>query len=123
MIRRSCGEFTAYWPAKLTVFRYPLSHSDEPYEEAINVPLLVRYSKRIDGGQVSDAVVSLNDFMPTLLSLCDAEIPGEKVQGVGLSDHILGDNSGSDRAYVEGWRVENDDPEREDWGRGASPGR
>jgi len=94
-----------------------------PFEEAINVPLIVRYPGRVDGNRVSEAVVSLNDLMPTLLSLCEAPIPASQVQGTDLSRHLLGETPGPDRAYVEGWRVENDVPGAEDWGPWGQPWR
>lgn len=46
------------------------------YEDLIRVPLIVRYPGRVPGGKVSDAIQSLVDFSPTILSLTGNSIPG-----------------------------------------------
>lgn len=59
------------------------------YEEAIRVPLLVRWPGCVLAGHVSDACVNTPDIMPTLLSLLDLPIP-DGVEGVDLSHCALG---------------------------------
>lgn len=84
-----------------------------PYEESIHVPFVARWPGHIPAGLRSDAIVSSVDLMPTILSLCGAEIP-DSVQGVDQSHHLLGaDGPRSDSVYLQilgpGW------PHRGEW--------
>jgi arylsulfatase A-like enzyme len=82
---------------------------DVPLEESIHVPLVCRYPAGIDAettsdevGRVSDAVVSLVDYMPTFLSLCDVDVP-DSVQGRDVAEHVLDPAvEGPDATYIEG---------------------
>lgn len=56
-----------------------LWHKMMPYEEALRVPLVMRLPGTINGGLRSDAVVSLIDIAPTILSVCGADVPDEYV--------------------------------------------
>jgi len=96
----------------------------DPYAESINVPLLVRYPGEVPAGRRSEAVASLVDLMPTLLSFCGVDTPAA-VQGRDLSGHLRDDPDATipDSAYVEGWRVENDIPDQADWGPWGQPWR
>jgi arylsulfatase A-like enzyme len=55
-----------------------------PYEEAVRVPLIMRYPARIRAGLRSQAVVSLIDVMPTILSVLGESVP-ENMQSRDLS--------------------------------------
>lgn len=78
-----------------------------PYEESIHVPFIARWPEHITAGTRSDAIVSSVDLMPTLLSLCDIQIP-DGIQGVDQS-HVLKGQDGpvSDSVYLQilgpGW--------------------
>lgn len=48
-----------------------------PYEEALRVPMLVRYPKLADGGTLSDALALNIDLAPTLLDMAGLPIPNE----------------------------------------------
>ena len=50
------------------------------YEESLSMPLLIRHPVRIDPGSTSDDIVVNVDIGPTLLDLCDVEVPDD-VQG------------------------------------------
>ena len=60
-----------------------------PWEEAINIPFIVRYPAKINKGQVRDWIVSSVDVMPTLLGMCNAPIPSN-VDGMDYSSTFLG---------------------------------
>lgn len=60
-----------------------------PWEEAINVPFILRYPRKVRAGGKTDLLLSTVDIMPTLLALCGAPIP-KGVQGLDLSSHVLG---------------------------------
>jgi arylsulfatase A-like enzyme len=71
-----------------TVLTYASDHGDcfwshgrnqkgNPFEEAINVPLIVQWPDEIPAGRVSQAPVSIVDIAPTLLGLADVSVPTE----------------------------------------------
>jgi arylsulfatase A-like enzyme len=62
-----------------------LEGDNEPFEEAVRVPLIIRYPGTLSAGQ-NDALLSNVDLMPTLLKLCGVDIP-ENVQGQDFSVH------------------------------------
>lgn len=59
------------------------------YEEAVRVPFLVRWPKRIPAGHVTDACLNTPDIMPTLLSMLDLPVP-TKAEGINLSHCAYG---------------------------------
>jgi arylsulfatase A-like enzyme len=61
-----------------------------PYEEAVSVPLIVRWPGRIAPGSRSDALFTPMDHLPTLLSLAGAASPYSRIDGVDLSGAMLG---------------------------------
>ena len=73
------------------------------YEEAIRVPLLVRWPGRIKPASVSDALMNTPDIMPTLLGLMDLPIPRE-VEGMDLSHCALGSSGDDTLANASGSR-------------------
>jgi arylsulfatase A-like enzyme len=60
-----------------------------PWEESINIPLIIRYPKNIKSSQIRDWLIASVDIMPTLLGLAGAEIP-DKVQGIDQSALFTG---------------------------------
>lgn len=66
-------------------------NKQQPWEESINVPLIVRYPNQIQSGQRSNLLVGTADLAPTLLAMTDSPIPSE-MQGLDLSRQILHQN-------------------------------
>lgn len=64
------------------------------FEEAINVPFIIKWPKKIKPNQKSDLIISVTDLMPTILNLADAieGIP-TNLDGKDLSS-IITDNKG-----------------------------
>ncbi len=60
------------------------------YEEAVRVPFVVRWPRRIPAGRTSDITFHSPDIMPTLLGLMDLSIP-DGVEGTDCSGHLTGD--------------------------------
>jgi arylsulfatase A-like enzyme len=62
----------------------------KPWEESIMVPLLLRYPQRLGrtGRQIS-SIINTPDIMPTLLGLCDMEVPAT-VEGTSHADLVSG---------------------------------
>jgi len=71
------------------------------FEELMRVPLLVRSPEGTSGGRVSDQLVSHVDLVPTILSRCGVEPPGD-LHGVDISELL----QGSDERAREGLAFE-----------------
>jgi arylsulfatase A-like enzyme len=76
-----------------------MAHKQEPLEESISIPFIVRYPKRIPKGTVTDALLSPMDIMPTLLSLAGVPCPKE-VEGISLSEAAVGKRSDQQDALL-----------------------
>lgn len=69
------------------------------YEGGVHVPLIARWPTRVKAGQVSDALVSIVDLMPTMLDVADAPpvpgLPGQSLLPILMSqksawrDHLF----------------------------------
>jgi arylsulfatase A-like enzyme len=59
------------------------------YEEALRMPLLVRYPREIKPGSVSDAIVTNLDFAPTFLDYAGVTAPTD-MQGVSMRPVLAG---------------------------------
>lgn len=66
-----------------------LHHGFWVYEEAMRVPLVMRWPGRIPAGRVHENPVELNDVMPTILALLDLPFDG-RLLGHDLSDAVVG---------------------------------
>jgi arylsulfatase A-like enzyme len=64
-------------------------NKQQPYEESIHIPLIMRWPERLPAGQVSDLLIGVVDHAPTLLGLLGVG-PAEAMNGLDLSAHVLG---------------------------------
>lgn len=64
----------------------------KPWSESTIVPFIARWPGRIPAGAEESAPFGLVDVMPTLLSICGAEIPSH-VEGIPLPQMLLGEPS------------------------------
>ncbi len=64
---------------------------EQPWEESVRIPLLVRWPGRVPAGKECEALVSTVDLSPTLLGLTGVEVP-EAIEGADLSNVFLGDD-------------------------------
>jgi arylsulfatase A-like enzyme len=69
-------------------------HKQRPWEEAIRIPFIVRYPRKIRAGIKTDALINSVDVLPTLLGLMGARAPGD-VQGRDLSAFARGKRGGA----------------------------
>lgn len=69
-------------------------NKQQPWEESINVPLVMRWGRRLPIGTESDLLIGLLDYAPTLLGLLGVPVPAA-MEGRDLSRQILG--QGGDR--------------------------
>ncbi len=66
-----------------------------PFEEAVRVPLFLRWPGHIAAGSKSDALFTPMDLMPTLLELVGVRAPpGVALDGIDLSAAVLGKQPG-----------------------------
>ena len=74
------------------------------YEEALQMPFLVRYPRGIRAGTVMDSIVSNLDFAPTFLELAGAPVPGE-MQGRSFLPILRGEEPADweNTAYNRYW--------------------
>lgn len=68
-----------------------LLHGPNIYEEAVRVPLLVRWPDQIAAGQVLSSPVEMVDLFPTILDLLGIEPPPVPIQGRSLAAALYGD--------------------------------
>lgn len=73
----------------------------QPWEESINIPFLIRWPGRIPAGQKCNALLSIVDITPSLLGLLGIEVPCEP-EGSDLSPIMLGSKSeeGPDSVFL-----------------------
>jgi arylsulfatase len=69
------------------------------YDCLTRVPLIFSWKGHINEKQISDALVSSVDIMPTILNLINADIPSQ-VQGISLKPILEGKNESSGRKYI-----------------------
>jgi len=69
------------------------------YEEAIRIPLLLRYPRRVKPGTVLDPLVLSIDLAPTVLELAGAAVPKD-LHGRSLLPLLRGDAAGWRRAFL-----------------------
>jgi arylsulfatase A-like enzyme len=81
-----------------------LEADNQPFEEAVRVPLIIRYPATGTAGSKNDALVSTVDLMPTLLRFCGVDIP-EGVQGLDVSAHRESVYSSGKLGEPEEWRM------------------
>jgi arylsulfatase A-like enzyme len=65
-------------------------NKQQPYDESIRVPLLVRWPGRVPAGAVSDLLIGVVDHTPTLLGLAGIDVPAD-MNGRDLSAFVCRD--------------------------------
>lgn len=75
-------------------------NKQQPYDESIRVPLLWHWPRGFGvNGRSLDAPINSEDFMPTLLGLCELPVP-KTVAGINYSKYLLGGKNPSDGATL-----------------------
>lgn len=75
-------------------------HKQRPYEESINVPLLIRYPAAFGHkGKKNDMLIGTPDLMPTILGLCSLPIP-DTVEGIDRSPVMKGEQKDDSEAVL-----------------------
>ena len=62
------------------------------FEEALQMPFLVRYPEEIEAGSTNDDILVNIDFAPTFLDYAEASIPDD-MQGTSFRSNLTGDTS------------------------------
>jgi len=71
------------------LWSHGMTKKEQPWEESVSIPLLVRWPGRVPAGRVCEELVSTADFAPTLLAMCGLEPPG-RMEGADLSAVVRG---------------------------------
>ena len=69
------------------------------FDEAVRVPLSIRWPGHVAGGRIVSALVAHADLCPTILDLAGVPVPAT-VQGTSLVPFLLGEADGPGRAWV-----------------------
>jgi arylsulfatase len=94
------GPDAAYYPqvSNSGPFRGYLGSS---YEGGIRTPMMIRWPGRVPSGWVTNAMVSITDFMPTLAAIVGGELPADRaIDGVDQSALFLGASEESAREAI-----------------------
>jgi arylsulfatase len=71
------------------------------FEGSIRTPMMIRWPARVPSGRVTNAMVSITDFLPTLAAIVGAELPGDRaIDGVDQSALFLGTSDQSAREAI-----------------------
>ena len=74
-------------------------NKQQPWEESINVPLVMRFGDRLPRGTRSDLLIGALDYAPTLLGLLGVEAP-PAMEGRDLSGYVVGGAAGEQPTSV-----------------------
>ena len=85
--------------AKNTIVVFTTDHGEQlgsqgrrcklvPFEESINIPLIIRWPGKVKPGTVSDALYTPVDHLPTLCSLAGISRPSD-LDGIDLAREVL----------------------------------
>ncbi|CAG7654328.1 sulfatase [Paenibacillus allorhizosphaerae] len=78
-----------------------MTGKSRPEEESVNIPLIIRYPKRVPQGKISHGYISGVDIMPTLLGMIGGDIPDD-VEGTDLSGTVYGhQEEGADEVLLQ----------------------
>ena len=73
------------------------------YEAGLRTPGIIRWPERIEAGRISDEIVAVLDWFPTLATLIgeDDKVPTDRpLDGIDQSAFILGDQEKSNREHI-----------------------
>ena len=79
------------------------------YEGGVREPFIARFPGRIPSGQVSNAVSSTLDILPTLAGLCNAPLPALPLDGIDLWPILTGKADSIERdalLYFDDWQLQ-----------------
>jgi len=72
----------------------------QPYSESANIPFLISYpGMEANKGKTAEAAITTPDILPSLLSLCNIEVP-ESIEGYDLSEIIKDPGKDSEKAAL-----------------------
>jgi arylsulfatase len=95
------GPDSAYWPLQVSNSGPFRGYLGSAFEGGIRTPMMIRWPGRVPAGRVSNAMVSITDFLPTLAAIVGAELPGDRaIDGVDQSALFLGASDTSARDAI-----------------------
>lgn len=87
------------------------------FEGGLRVPCLIKWKGHVAEGAICNKLSSSIDLLPTLASICDLQKPLNKIDGVDITDLLLGKTEASPRRYYYYYYDENSlkAVRRDDW--------
>jgi arylsulfatase A len=79
------------------------------YEGGVREPFIARWPGRIRKAQVSDALASMLDILPTVARLCGLALPSKPVDGIDIWPLLSGEKRSIERApllYFDNWDLQ-----------------
>lgn len=76
-----------------------MANKEEPFEESISIPFILRYPGCVPARITTDALLSPIDMMPTLLGLAGVSCP-DMVEGLNLAEAAVGKRSDQQDALL-----------------------
>ena len=71
------------------------------HEGSIRTPMMMRWPGHVPEARVSNEIVSINDFFPTLAAIAGGDVPDDRaIDGVDQSSFFLGEQENSNRETV-----------------------
>lgn len=81
------------------LYSHGMLKKQQPYEESVRIPFLVRWPNQVPAGTRADTLLSTVDFLPSLLGLMQLPIPPD-VQGHNLAGTMRGTQSGGPNSVL-----------------------
>ena len=69
------------------------------FEGGIKVPAVVRWTGKLPGNTLCDAVIHGTDWLPTLLSMCEIKLPDVQIDGRNVYAQLSGEQDASRTLY------------------------
>jgi len=79
-----------------------INHGGPPWDSATHVPLIMILPREIPAGVQVQGLSESIDIMPTIIDLCDLDIPpGKRCDGVSLKKFIITPQKGKETVYTQ----------------------
>lgn len=77
------------------------------FEGGVRMPCIMRWKGTIPAGMVTNKLASTIDLLPTIVQLCDAELPSKEIDGVDISSLMFNERRASPRDHLVYYYHEN----------------
>ncbi len=77
------------------------------FEGGVRMPAIMRWKGKIPPGTVNNNLASTLDLLPTIVGLCDAELPSNKIDGVDISSLLFDEEDANPREHMAFYHKKN----------------